>query len=118
MSECDRVSERRNEQDSQRQGGTHLDSSLHIKVEGGCAVCGSAASQELVQLVHILQLGVAVQQQCRVVGRRLTLQHPGESDPGSGLKAAAPGIPAMTQAVSTHQWYLEAVTPAGAFPPQ
>ena len=45
----------------------YLDSRLHVKVEGGGAVGGPTAPQELVQLVHILQLGVAVQQQSGVV---------------------------------------------------
>ena len=48
-------------------GGIHLDGSLDIKVKGESAVCGTAASQELIQLVHILQLGVTVQQQRCVV---------------------------------------------------
>lgn len=51
-----------------RGGGTHLYGCLHVKVEGGGGVRAPTTPQEAVQLVHILQLGVAVEQQCGVVG--------------------------------------------------
>jgi hypothetical protein len=52
-----------------RSGQQHLHSGLGV--EGETAAFGPA--QELVQLLHILQLGVAIQQQRRVVRRRFPL---------------------------------------------
>ena len=45
----------------------YLDSCLHVKVERGGGVGSPTAPQELVQLVHVLQLGVAVEKQSGVV---------------------------------------------------
>ena len=51
-----------------RQGeGSHFDSRLHIKFEEGRGSMAVASLQELVQLVDVLQLGVAVEQQGGVV---------------------------------------------------
>ena len=52
----------------------YLDSCLHVKVERGGGVGSPTAPQEPVQLVHILQLGVAVEKQSGVGSWRLTLQ--------------------------------------------
>ena len=45
----------------------YLDSNLGVKLQGGVVSCGSRAPEESLQLLDVLQLAVAVQQQGGVV---------------------------------------------------
>ena len=69
---------------------THLDSSVHVKVEQRGAVIAAVPLEEGVQLAQVLQLGVAVEQQRGVIGGCPPLQQTGSSIP-NGLKLLQAG---------------------------